>query len=319
MSGKQVSSFWRTLWTAAISILSAMAFSADFTGHGIKQILGMNGVSGLLMSCAFFAFYTFMRVRMPETGRGTHFTNVVCAFLFAAIMLIGKAIVIQYTLKPLYSSYANLIGSAVVLSGCFLFFEHLFAFAYARLSINPGNARDSGFLSRLFPDTPSTARFAAIILICWLPYVVANFPGGLTGDMPDQVGQFFGHNTYTASLSPAIDPNVYLNTMNPVAHTVLLGFLCKILMRGNDITLGIFAFCALQTVAFALVCARSIETMRRCGLSRGVRLGALAFYSLNPLIPLFSFSTVKDTAFSLLLLLVTLLLVEGVPRSGKDA
>lgn len=302
MSREQTKAAWRALWTVIRSALAATALLADFSGNRIMQIVGADNLTGLLVGAGFFALFTWMDRKQPER-RGTHWTSVACAALFSAFMVVGKAFALDESFDPITRSLGAVGSALAVFVGCFLFFLRLLDFGYARAAAPDEPPRGKPLLARLFPDNAPVWRVALIILICWLPYLIVNFPGGCSGDMWDQLGQFFGHETRTATSSVPLDSPLYLNTMNPVPHTVLLGLACSLFRKGGEISLGVFAFCITQTLAFAFTYARTVRLVGRLGLPRGFRFAALAFYCLNPLIPLYAFSVAKDSVFALLLLL----------------
>ena len=299
----------RILWTAAMSMLVGTAIFSDLREKQDWLILGARGLDGAIAGMGIYLILTMIRKHMPGSGRPSR-SSVILAALFSVILLVGKSFHAANSFSPILSSPLRWCSAAVILAGSFLFFERLLTFLFERIERAPAG-RDLGLFQRVFPDDANTLRIAVILLLLWLPYIIFMFPGGRSGDMTDQLRQYMGYDCRTARLSQVVDEDVYLNTMNPVAHTALMGFVMTLFMRGGDFTLGFFVFTFLQTVLVALTFARTIRIMRRIGLSRGFRLGALAFYGLNPIIPLYAYATAKDTIFSILLLLIATLLLDA--------
>ncbi|MGI6238583.1 MAG: DUF6020 family protein [Christensenellales bacterium] len=315
------------LWTAARAVLAAMALTADLGEKGIREILGMDGLTGLLVAAGLYAI---IRYAEGERRGRAHGAGVLTAALFAGMVLIGKSFSVDnfYTgelgaqlrqviygyltdiqpfsgassFAPMLGSPSRILSALVIFAGCFFLFLPLIELAYARLAARAPAPATRG---------RGMAKTMGILILLWLPYMIANYPGALTGDLPDQIGQFFGHETYTSNLTAPIRADVTLNQMNPVLHTALVGGLIALFRTGENISGGIFAHCLIQTLAVSYVLARSLRAMERMGLPRGFLRFALAFYALNPLIPLYAFSTGKDVPFAMLLVFITTLLMEG--------
>lgn len=308
MDKREVGLLWRKVLILAESILITMALFADLSATGVREILGMDGVQGLFAAVGIFLILMMLPKAMPKGGRAT-WASVVPAALFSLMMLIGKSFYVAKSFAPISSSLMRIGCAVVIFVGCFLLFERMMALLIERVSAAPGH--ETQLFRRIFPDDAGALRTAAILLVFWLPYLVFMFPGGHSGDMHDQIAQFLGYDCRTARISAVIDPNVYINSMHPVAHTVLMGFFIKLFMRGGDITTGFFLFNLTQVLVTSLILGRTVSVMRKFGLSRTFRMGAIAFYGLNPMIPLYAYSTAKDTVFSILLVVVVTLLAEA--------
>ena len=304
----------RVLRTAMAAVLIAMGLFSDFGAERARDVLGMGGLEGAAAAAGAYAILSLIRKYMPGDGRPSK-SSVVSAAFFALTVVVCKSFDAADGFQPITASFSRLFCAVIVFAGCFLIFERVMAFLLARIEAGPG--RETNLFRRLFPDDAGTLRIAAIILVFWLPLIIATYPGSHSGDMHDQLAQYMGYNCRTARICAPIDANVYLNAMNPVAHTVLMGFIITLFRDGGDITRGLFLFNFLQSVAAALVFARTFKTMRRCGLSRSFRLGALAYFCLNPFVPLYAFSTAKDTPFALLLLLIATLLADAFIEPEK--
>lgn len=106
------------------------------------------------------------------------------------------------------------------------------------------------------------------LLLCWLPALLAFFPGSLPFDSNVQLEQFFGHRGMTAD--------------NPVVVTLLLGGLFS-LGRGISDNFGLFLYVFFQAllcaVIFSLVCTK----LRKMMLSKWISIISLAFYGIIPI------------------------------------
>lgn len=131
-----------------------------------------------------------------------------------------------------------------------------------------------------------------LLLVCWLPAFLAVYPGVFGNDGPVEILQFFADNHE-------------LTAHHPLAHIWLLA-VCFI--AGNALTgdynAGMVIYCVIQALAMAGCFIYVLLWMKRRGSAFLMRVLALAFFALNPIIQLLVFNTTKDTIFSGLFVVV---------------
>lgn len=126
--------------------------------------------------------------------------------------------------------------------------------------------------------------YMLIILVCWMPTWLAIFPGAFTYDAYDEWQQVCLGN---------------LTAHHPVLHVLLLGGLTEgIYQLTGSYNLGIAIYTFIQMLFVSWVFAYTLAFLRKqqiCGL---LRLLALIFYCLSPVIALFTVCATKDIIFS---------------------
>lgn len=128
-----------------------------------------------------------------------------------------------------------------------------------------------------------------VLLLCWLPALLSLFPGAFSYD---------AYQEWEQVAQGAITSH------HPVIHVLFLGGLVEGLHSlTGSYNAGIAVCSILQMVILANVLAYTISFLRRFQLPEGMRLFALCFYALSPVIQLFSISATKDVLFSAALLL----------------
>lgn len=149
-------------------------------------------------------------------------------------------------------------------------------------------------------------RLAALlcILLCWLPWMIAFYPGVVTWDMFTQMQAAFG-------TLPLMDDH-------PVVSTWIMGGCMRVGLLLGSGNLGAFFYMLLQTLicAFAFGCA--IEEMGRLGCSRWLQGAALLFFALMPVWPMYARMGHKDFLFTGVCLLFTIEVTRAVFR-GREA
>lgn len=134
---------------------------------------------------------------------------------------------------------------------------------------------------------------SCIIFICWIPILLAGFPG------------FFNYDVGNAWLSQSLQVETgEYNAHHPILHTFFLGATMNI---GQTIFGSYNAGIATSVISQALLLSAlfgfSLKQMLDMGLSRNWAIGTVVYWAANPIVGMFAFSTTKDVIFSALVLL----------------
>lgn len=136
-----------------------------------------------------------------------------------------------------------------------------------------------------------TAIVFLILVVAWLPYYLAAYPGYFVYDVHAEWTQYS-----TNQLAPS----------SPVLHTLILGSLMSLGMSLHDtINFGIAFFTAIQALFVAGTFAYVLRWMQANNAPRALVYGSLAYLALDPIIPITAMCSTKDilfTSFALLLL-----------------
>lgn len=233
-----------------------------------------------LMGCAVFAAALILfRFAYGGARVGAGVPIAVLALVFAVNMLTGLSMNAYGDLRLMLGSAAQIPVALVVLLGYALLFHAALTLAYSRVlrALDmPERETGDGIGGRIWLTL-------AVILVCWLPYIAAYYPGSVSYDATNQLNMFFGVETW------------YNN--HPVFSTVLIGS-CVAVGRwlGSD-NVGLYIYVLLQTLALAFACAYSLRCMARWRAPVWSRWLALAFFALVPVWPFFAQWVVKDTMY----------------------
>lgn len=158
-----------------------------------------------------------------------------------------------------------------------------------------------------FSDKKEGLVCFGLFLVCWLPAFLALYPGVFGNDGPVEILQFFSDNHE-------------LTAHHPLAHILLLA-VCFMAGHGltGDYNTGMVIYCAVQALAMAGCFTYVLLWMKRRGTAFLLRLLALAFFALNPIIQLLVFNTTKDTIFSGLFVVVFIKLTDLLEDTEKTA
>lgn len=212
----------------------------------------------------------------------------------------------------------------------------LFAAGYDRLAPRaprtpraPHPRRTPGRLHRLRRPLPWPALMA-VMLVFWLPWVVANFPGGTYWDTYWQMWQVYPE----AHPVPLIQwPDVQDETLttawlvdhHPVLTTLVYGAAAWVSdqLTGTWMA-GVFVLATLQVLAYAALFAHAIVRFRAWRVPLPLRAAAFALFCLLPSFPVWADCVVKDSTFGLfffpwLMMLADCARTRGASLANKHA
>lgn len=200
------------------------------------------------------------------------------SLFFALCLLFGQSFEATDSWAPLLGSPLRVALSLVMAAGYTLFFFPLVSALFHWLD-RQAQAAPPAPLSR-----KEQVRFFflcfALILLCWLPYLLLCYPGSVTYDGMYQLGQYFGQTEAT--------------NHHPWLSTLLMGGIVS--LGGDNLSLGIFLYVLFQS----LVCAAALAGVCwqvRALTGRAAAWLTLAFFALVPNFGGYAQMFVKDTLF----------------------
>ena len=143
-----------------------------------------------------------------------------------------------------------------------------------------------------------------IILICWLPYILTFFPGGIYSDTRESISQALGYSK--------------LKNHHPILYTLLLRIFIIIGLKISSLQLGIELFTIFQVFAMAATCAYFVYWLYKNNVSKKYITIVTLFFSLFRLIPLYAISIWKDTPFCIALFLYIIYIAEIINKDAKN-
>ena len=142
------------------------------------------------------------------------------------------------------------------------------------------------------------ALAAAVLAVCWLPYLLALAPGNLLEDSTDSIHQMLAHGHPTSNHHPmfyTLAVGVFLKLGNVLFHSSNAGVLCFTLFQ----------------YAAMIVCVVCLLAYMCCrGVPRPIVGLALLYYAAAPFFPTYAVTMWKDIPYSCALLLISILLAE---------
>ncbi|MBQ6806776.1 MAG: hypothetical protein IJO97_05025 [Lachnospiraceae bacterium] len=133
-------------------------------------------------------------------------------------------------------------------------------------------------------------------LLCWLPVLLAVYPGFFVYDAQDEYLQVASRN---------------FTTHHPLVHVLMLGgIICAVHKVTDSYNLGIVCYMIVQMVIVSGGFTYLLSYLRRKKVSKGLRIIAMLYFAFFPVIVMFTLCSAKDTIFTVALLLLMVSLLE---------
>ena len=152
------------------------------------------------------------------------------------------------------------------------------------------------------PGTPTkAAKYVDILtclflLLCWLPVLLAVYPGFFVYDAQDEWVQ--------------VASRVF-NTHHPLVHVLMLGgIVCAVHKVTDSYNLGIACYMIVQMMIVSGGFTYLLSFMRKRKIPRALRILSLLYFAFFPVIVMFTLCSAKDTLFTIALLMLLLSLLD---------
>lgn len=271
--------------------------SAFFCTYGFAFFMDVEKSLIWLLIYATAAF--FLHFAMEEClSRKVSVTALFLGFVFAVFIFLGAQLEQHGRLEMLYilDEPVQIFRMLLGLAGNVMCFTAVLALGFNRC-MNIGT--QSGWKHR---GLPVILLMALGILLCWLPYYYAFYPGNLSPDSISELEQQLG-------MAP-------LSNHHPYLHQLVIA-LCLRLGAGS-LEQGIGVYTALQMSLLALCFALCVYLLGEMGVNKYIRGGVFAFFALFSVNAFYSVTLWKDVLHGAAALLLMLLLVLEVKDGQKE-
>lgn len=270
------------LLTAFLSGIGAALYS-PFTPLVITEAF-LRGLGGLA------AGYLLARAAFPcLTERSFRYAGWI-ALAFGASCAAGCELQVYGVFRleplPMLAGFFCWLGITALTFSLVLFVIHQGGSFLRRLQKNQND------MSPLMEPRPMRFRFFLLILglllLCWLPVWLANFPGLASHDIYSHLGQLLSGD---------------YNTAHSTLYTLIFqGILWLSRLFGGGGTLFLGLLCGFQMMLLASSLAYTTAKLRQYGTPLVICLLVTAFFGLFPVIPIMAITTTKDVPFAALAL-----------------
>lgn len=263
----------------------------------------------------------FFRDDIEKQGKKVF--KVILALLFSFFMVFGYSYYKINSWDMIFENTFQLFKATIVFIGYYILFRaiinYLFDILFPKISTSKLKETTNKVYNFIFIKH-SFIMPLVIILICWLPYLIAYYPGILGADQSNQIKQFLGYDIpeWSASNSTKlIDENVKITNHHPVLHTIGIGLCAKLGLAIGNVNFGIFIFTLMQYILLGIALANIINFMKKLKVPYWIKVLSLLLFALSPTIAVCSVQVNKDVIFASLIILYVIRLYELIKSSNN--
>lgn len=248
----------------------------------------------------FIGLYLLFDYTLLKAQQNKKIWKIILALLFSFFMIFGYSYKETNSWDLIFGNTFQLFKAIVKGIGYYILFRALINYLFDYLFCNVKVQETTNKVYNFIFVKHSFIVPLVIIIICWIPYIVAYYPGILCQDSTEQIKQFFGYEVTEGSSTNSvnlIDENVKIKGHHPVVHTVLLGLCLKLgKIIGSD-NIGIFIYSIMQVLLLSSTFAYIINFIKKLRIPNWIRTIALLMYALIPVFPVYSMYVTKDVMF----------------------
>ncbi len=143
----------------------------------------------------------------------------------------------------------------------------------------------------------------SIIIICWIPVLLAAYPGYFCYDAQVQFDDYTENN---------------VTTWHPPIHTFTLGFIITLIEKiTHSYNIGIFVYTCLQMIIVASCFTYCISFLEKYKVSKIIRIISIIYYAIFPVVVMFAMCSTKDTIFSAIVVVSIIKALEALLDKEK--
>jgi len=228
------------------------------------------------------------------------FIFLLCGFLFGVFYILGTRLMTDGSIS--YRSVFLLLCVLVftyIMTAFVILTEQFLLPLFHSLLVKSSFPRLDKIVSML-----SFPVLWLIIFLCWVPILLACYPGIFSYDAIYQCSQ--------------VTDTLQLNTHHPIIHTLMLGGLVQLgrTVFGNANT-GMLLYSLLQMLINSCIFAYVLTFLKKRKVPSSILLLCLCFFALMPFNGLFSICATKDSIFAALFVLFMTCFIELVIDSSS--
>ena len=252
----------------------------------------------------YFLLFLFLYHGMLSRIRRKPFSQaaLAAAALFSFYLIAGECTVLTGDLGRLFQSGPQIMFTALKAAGCLCLFYVTVRFGFVLLDERTEGTVSGKISVTVFENRSFIFPFL-IIIVCWLPYLIAFYPGFVPSDGLKQLNNFFGSGNFTNN--------------HPAFSTMLMGWAMTLGQKSGSDNLGLFLFTGPQALINAAVMAACFPLFKELKTPLRLRILALADFALLPVWPNYAYSLLKDSLYMAMTLLFVIFLIRIIRDAGN--
>lgn len=225
----------------------------------------------------------------------------ILSIIFTIFLLLGYSYATVGQANLIFHNELNMLASLIRVIGYYFLIKNILNTTYYYIK-NAKFKEKKWKILKIIDKHPFIFSFLllsfiyGIVLICF-------YPGIINYDNANQIKEVLGlHTRYLDSII-VLNDKVTLTNFNPIIHTLLLGNAFKLGLYFNNVNFGIFIYTFMQFIIVIATLSYTILFLHKEKVKNIYLLGILLFYLLIPYYHFYAITAVKDTLFTVAVIL----------------
>lgn len=247
---------------------------------------------------SFLVFSFFLKTKQSRCGEISSLTYKIPAGLTAFFLVFGYSFRYTNSWNLVFMDGFHCALSLVMMLGFYFLFARIYGLLLEKICTYAGEKKKTpGKCTEWLFEKHAFWGAFLVILLCWLPYVIAKFPGAAMPETLAEMRQYYWEA---------------LNNYYPPFHTVMTGLLMELGNLLGSYTLGFFINLVLQLALLLSAFSYGFMLMKRWETPYGFRYLALAIICIVQFFPMEATVVEKDIPYAACEIFLMLLLYELV-------
>ena len=256
-------------------------------------------------------YYLYLKVFKKDNYLSINILSVI----FTVLMILGYSYDYNYTPNLVFNSNIHILITLIKFIGFYFLFKNLLNAIY-RYFTKGKFQENANKLTIMFSKHPYLFSFIVLFIVYGI-YLIIFYPGVINYDNANQIKEVLGMHTRYLDSIVVINDNITLTNFNPILHTLLLGNLFKVGVSIGNVNFGLFLYTFLQMIIVIAVLSYSLKFLYKEGAKSKYLLWILLAYIIIPYFPLYAITCVKDTLFTMFVLLYIIKLYQFIKYDFK--
>ena len=255
---------------------------------------------------AFFIFFFFQKAGEEWDTQISRWAYRMPAALTAFFLVFGYSFRYTNSWDLIFMDTFHLLVSVLMMAGYYFLFSRiysLFLYRICRIAAGRGVSALPGKITEWIFEKHAFWGAFLVILIFWLPYILAKFPGAAMPETLAEMRQFYWND---------------INNYYPPFHTVTMSLIMQLGNLIHSYTLGFFLNLVLQLALLLSAFSYGFVLMKRWKTPYMIRYVSLAIICIVQFFPMESTIVEKDVPYTACVIFLVLLLYELVRTIRAD-
>ena len=255
---------------------------------------------------AFFIFFFFQKAGEEWDTQISRWAYRMPAALTAFFLVFGYSFRYTNSWDLIFMDTFHLLVSVLMMAGYYFLFSRiysLFPYRICRIAAGRGVSVLPGKITEWIFEKHAFWGAFLVILIFWLPYILAKFPGAAMPETLAEMRQFYWND---------------INNYYPPFHTVTMSLIMQLGNLIHSYTLGFFLNLVLQLALLLSAFSYGFVLMKRWKTPYMIRYVSLAIICIVQFFPMESTIVEKDVPYTACVIFLVLLLYELVRTIRAD-